>query len=65
MIVLFLGEEGRVTAVFHQDGVKIPRSLGNPRSKFMPPFINWKDPAVPGALKPIPEFDVTNVVRNK
>ena len=29
MIVLFLGEEGRVTAVFHQDGVKIPRSLGN------------------------------------
>eukprot|EP00961_Rhodomonas_salina_P203194 2741637-Rhodomonas_salina.1 len=65
MIVLFFGEEGRVTSVFHQDCVKIPRSLGKSRSKFMPPFINWKDPAVPSALKPIPELNVTNVVRNK
>ncbi len=48
MIVIFLGKQGQVTAVYQQDGGSHPRSLGNAHSKFMPPFINWKDPAVRG-----------------
>eukprot|EP00961_Rhodomonas_salina_P134903 1814594-Rhodomonas_salina.1 len=65
MIVVYLSEAGQVTAVFHQAGIMSSQSLGNAKSKWQPASISWKDPESSGSLKPIPEFDVTRVVRNK
>eukprot|EP00961_Rhodomonas_salina_P095432 1283675-Rhodomonas_salina.1 len=65
MIVVYLSYAGEVTSVFHQAGIMSTQSLGNAKSKWQPPSISWKDPESPGSLKPIPEFDVTRVVRNK
>eukprot|EP00961_Rhodomonas_salina_P204308 2756786-Rhodomonas_salina.1 len=65
MIVVYLSNAGKVTVVFHQAGIMSSQSLGNAKSKWQQASILWKDPESPGSLKPIPEFDVTRVVRNK